>query len=103
MELILSIIIAAVFLVLMVIMFILGYKEALKTKVEDPLAVTDGEMFGEGWDKDTFVEFEQIIDILGREPNEDEIRIFLGLVEEGYHGETLLQKFLEELKKHQHH
>jgi len=103
MELILSVIIAAVFLVLMVIMFILGYKEALKAKVEDPLAVTDGEMFGEGWEKDTFVEFEKIIDILGREPNEDEMRIFLSLVEEGYHGDTLLQKFLEELKKHQHH
>ena len=103
MELILSIIIAAIFLVLMVIMFILGYKEALKTKVEDPLTITDGEMFGEGWDKDTFIEYEKIVDILGREPDVDELRIFLNLVEEGYHGETLLQKFLEELKKHQHH
>ncbi|WP_029520275.1 hypothetical protein [Persephonella sp. IF05-L8] len=103
MELILSIIIAAAFLVLMIIMFILGYKEALKTKVEDPLALTDLEIVGEGWDKDTFIEFEKIIDILGREPNEDEMRIFLNLVEEGYHGDTLLHKFLEELKKHQHH
>ncbi|SNZ08443.1 hypothetical protein SAMN06265182_1286 [Persephonella hydrogeniphila] len=102
MELLISGVIAAVFLILMIIMFVLGYKEALKAKVEDPL-VLENHMIGEGWEFDTFVDYEEIIDILGREPNDEEMRIFMDLVEEGYHGEVLLKKFLEKIKKNEHH
>ena len=91
-----------VIVALLVVMFILGYKEALKYKVENPFVI-ESYMVGEGWENDTFVEYEKIIDILGREPSEDEIRVFLDLVEEGYHGETLLKKFLEKINKNQHH
>ncbi|WP_456464156.1 hypothetical protein [Persephonella sp.] len=102
MELIISVILAFTFLVLMIIMFILGYKEALKAKVEDPF-VYQNYMIGEGWEKDTFVEYEKIIDILGREPSDEEMKIFLDLVEEGYHGDVLLKKFLEKVNKSKHH
>ena len=102
MELLIGLIIAVIFLVLMVVMFVLGYKEALKTKVEDPF-VYQNFLIGEGWEKDTFVEYEHIIDILGREPTDEEMKIFLDLVEEGYHGEVLLKKFLEKIKKSKHH
>ncbi len=91
-----------ILIVLFIVMFILGYREALKYKVENPFII-ENHMVGEGWENDTFVEYEKIIDILGREPSDDEMRIFLGLVEEGYHGETLLKKFLEEINKHKHH
>ncbi|NPA16197.1 MAG: hypothetical protein GXO05_00490 [Aquificae bacterium] len=102
MELILAVIGAVVLFALLVLMFALGYKEALKAKVEDPLAY-ENFLVGEGWDKDTFIEYEKIIDILGREPNDEEMKIFLDLVEEGYHGDTLLKKFLEKVKKNEHH
>ncbi len=102
MELLIGLILAAVFLVLMVVMLILGYKESLKTKVEDPFAYHNF-LIGEGWERDTFVEYEEIIDILGREPSDDETKIFLDLVEEGYHGEVLLKKFLEKINKSKHH
>jgi len=102
MELVIGLIIAGIFLVLMIIMFVLGYKEALKTKVEDPF-VYQNFLIGEGWEKDTFVEYEHIIDILGREPTDDEMKIFLDLVEEGYHGDVLLKKFLEKINKSKHH
>ncbi|WP_293444988.1 hypothetical protein [Persephonella sp.] len=102
MELTIGIIIAVFFAVLTVIMFALGYREALKAKVEDPF-VYQNFLIGEGWEKDTFVEYEKIIDILGREPSDDEIKIFLSLVEEGYHGEVLLKKFLEKINKNKHH
>ncbi len=102
MELTIGIIIAIFFVVLTVIMFALGYREALKTKVEDPF-VYENFLIGEGWEKDTFVEYEKVIDILGREPSDDEMKIFLSLVEEGYHGEVLLKKFLEKINKNKHH
>ncbi|WP_457643058.1 hypothetical protein [Persephonella sp.] len=102
MELIFSIISVVAVLALMVIMFALGYKEALKAKVEDPF-VYENYLVGEGWDKDTFEEFEKIIDILGREPTDEEMRVFLDLVEEGYHGDTLLKRFMEKIKKDDHH
>jgi len=102
MELVISAVIAGVFFVLMIIMFVLGYKEALKAKVEDPF-VLENHMVGEGWELDTFVDYEKIIDILGREPNDEEMKIFMDLVEEGYHGEVLLKKFLEKIKKNEHH
>ncbi|WP_457626575.1 hypothetical protein [Persephonella sp.] len=102
MELVISAVIAGVFFVLMIIMFVLGYKEALKAKVEDPF-VLENHMVGEGWELDTFVDYEKIIDILGREPSDEEMRIFMDLVEEGYHGEILLKKFLEKIKKNEHH
>ncbi len=89
-------------IIVFIIMFILGYKEALKYKVEDPF-VLENHIIGEGWDNDTFVEYEKIIDILGREPSEDEMREFLNLVEEGYHGDTLLKKFIEKINKKHHH
>jgi hypothetical protein len=102
MELVISAVIAGVFFVLMIIMFVLGYKEALKAKVEDPF-VLENHMVGEGWELDTFVDYEKIIDILGREPSDEEMKIFMDLVEEGYHGEVLLKKFLEKIKKNEHH
>ncbi len=102
MELLIGLILAAIFLVLMIVMSFLGYKEALKAKVEDPFAYHNF-LIGEGWEKDTFVEYEEIIDILGREPSDDEMKIFLDLVEEGYHGEVLLKKFLEKINKSKHH
>jgi len=102
MELILAVIGIVLVIVLFIIMFILGYEEALKTKVEDPF-VYENFLIGEGWDKDTFIEYEKIIDILGRELTDEEMRIFLDLVEEGYHGDTLLHKFLERIKKADHH
>ncbi|MBK3332206.1 hypothetical protein GWK41_03875 [Persephonella atlantica] len=89
-------------LVLIVFMFILGYRESLRYKVEDPFVI-ENHMIGEGWENDTFVEYEKIIDILGREPSEDEMREFLSLVEEGYHGDTLLKKFIEKINKKHHH
>ncbi|MDQ7056778.1 MAG: hypothetical protein Q9M89_10185 [Persephonella sp.] len=102
MELIVYGIGIVILLALFIFMFILGYKESLKYKVENPF-VLENHMIGEGWETDTFVEYEKIIDILGREPSEDEMRVFLGLVEEGYHGETLLRKFLEKIKREEHH
>ncbi|NPA12858.1 MAG: hypothetical protein GXO45_02600 [Aquificae bacterium] len=102
MEVIFTVIGVVSLFAILVIMFILGYEEALKTKVEDPF-VYEAFLVGEGWDKDVFEEYEKIIDILGREPYDEEMRIFLDLVEEGYHGDVLLQKFLERIKKNQHH
>jgi len=102
MELFFSVLGISVLIILLIIMFVLGYKEALKTKVEDPL-VYENYLVGEGWDKDIFMEYEEIIDILGREPSDSEMKTFLELVEEGYHGETLLKKFLERIKKDSNH
>ena len=101
MELLIGLIIVVIFLVLMVVMFVLGYKESIKAKVEDPF-VYQNFLIGEGWEKDTFIEYEHIIDILGREPTDEEMRIFLDLVEEGYHSEVLLKKFLEKIKSKHH-
>jgi len=103
MEFILAVIGVVVLFALFALMFALGYKEALKTKVEDPFAYEDMLVVGEGWDAETLLEYEKLIDTLGRELTDEEMRIFLDLVEEGYHGDTLIRKFFERSKKLEHH
>ncbi|NPA58473.1 MAG: ABC transporter permease [Aquificae bacterium] len=103
MELILTLLGIIVLIALLVIMFILGYEDALKTKVEDPFAYEDMLVVGEGWDTETLLEYERLVDTLGRELTDEEMRIFLDLVEEGYHGDTLIKKFFERVKKLEHH
>ncbi|WP_456401376.1 hypothetical protein [Persephonella sp.] len=94
MELILSAFIAGGFFVLMIIMFFLGYKEALKHKVDDPVKIEDF-YAGEGWDNDTLFAYEKIVKTIHRELNEEEQKYFMNLVEEGYKGDYLVRKFLE--------
>ncbi|WP_457640963.1 hypothetical protein [Persephonella sp.] len=94
MELIISAFIGGVFLVLMIIMFWLGYKEALRHKVDDPVKIEDF-YAGEGWDNDTFFAYERILQTLHRELNDEEQKYFMYLVEEGYRGDYLIRKFLE--------
>ncbi len=101
-ELILTIIIAVIMLILMVIMFFLGYREALRTKVQDPIKVEEFYV-GEGWDEEVFKAYEKILDILGRELNEEEERYFMELVEEGYRGNYLIRKFLEFSRQFKEH
>lgn len=54
MELVLSGFIAGAFFILMIIMFWLGYKEAYRHKVEDPVKIEEF-YAGEGWDNDTLL------------------------------------------------
>ncbi|NPA54118.1 MAG: hypothetical protein GXO21_05555 [Aquificae bacterium] len=101
-ELILSIILTIIFLVLMGIMFLLGYKEALRTKVVDPLKIEEF-FVGEGWDEETWRAYKKILEILHRDLNDEEQRYFMELVEEGYRGEFLIKKFLEFSRQFKEH
>ncbi len=101
-ELLLAIILGAVMLVLMVIMFLLGFREALRTKVIDPIKVEEF-YAGEGWDDDTLAAYERIIETIHRELNDEEQRYFMELVEEGYRGDLLVRKFLEFSRQFKEH
>ncbi len=101
-ELLLAIILGIIMLVLMVFMFFLGYKEALRTKVVDPIKVEEFYV-GEGWDEEVFKAYEQILETLHRELNEEEQRYFMELVEEGYRGNYLIRKFLEFSRQFKEH
>jgi hypothetical protein len=101
-ELLLAIIIGAVMLVLMVIMFLMGFKEALRTKVVDPIKIEEF-YAGEGWDDDTLRAYEIILEKLHRELNDEEQRYFMELVEEGYKGDLLVRKFLEFSRQFKEH
>ena len=105
MELIIAGIVIGVSLVLMVIMFLLGYKEALIYKVEDPLKY-EAPITGELFDDDILKVCEKIEEHIGCELNTADAeykRLFYKLIEEGYHGEDLYKKFMEEYQRLQHH
>ena len=105
MELIIAGIVIGVSLVLMVIMFFLGFREALKYKVEDPLKYEEP-ITGELFDDDVLEVCEKIEDVIGCELDTADAeykKLFYKLIEEGYHGETLYKKFMEEYKRLQHH
>ncbi len=101
-ELLLTIIIAVLFAILTVIMFLLGWKEALKAKVIDPIKVEEF-YTGEGWDEDVHAAYEKILESLHRELNDEEQRYFMELVEEGYRGNYLIKKFLEFSRQFKEH
>ncbi len=101
-ELILTIIIAAFMLILMIVMFFLGFKEALKAKVADPIKIEDF-YAGEGWDDDILRAYEEIMEALHRELNDEEQKYFMELVEEGYRGKYLVRKFLEFSRQFKEH
>jgi hypothetical protein len=101
-ELIVAGFVLALFLVSFAIMFLLGYRDAMKYKIEDPTKIDDL-LVGEGFDKDVFEALKYIEEQLGRELNDEELRYFLMLVEEGYHGEVLIKKFMEFAARHKDH
>ena len=101
-ELIMAGFVLALFLVSFVIMFLLGYKDALKYKVEDPTKV-DALLAGEGFDNDVFEALKYIEEQLNRELKDEELKAFLMLVEEGYHGEILIKKFMEVARQFKDH
>ena len=102
MELIIAGIVIGISLILMVIMFFLGYREALIYKVDDPIKY-EGPVAGEIFDDEILKIYEKIEETLNKELDADEKRIFYILVEEGYRGETLFKKFMEEYHRlHQH-
>ncbi len=101
-ELLIAGFVLALFLVSFVIMFLLGYRDALKYKVEDPTKIDDL-LAGEGFDNDTFQALKIIEENLHRELKDEELKLFLMLVEEGYHGEILIKKFMEQARQFQDH
>lgn len=95
MELLIGIFILVVFLILSVIMFLLGYKNALRYKVDDPIKIEEL-LSGEGWDNEVYLAYEELTDILHRDLNDEEKKFFMILVEEGFRKKkTLISKFLE--------
>ncbi|ACO03346.1 MAG TPA: hypothetical protein DEP48_01000 [Persephonella sp.] len=102
MELVLSGFIAGAFFILMIIMFWLGYKEAYRHKVEDPVKIEEF-YAGEGWDNDTLFAYKKIVDTIHRELNDEEQKYFMYLVEEGYRGDFLIRKFLEFSRQFKEH
>ncbi len=102
MELIISGVVIGITLILMVIMFFLGYREALIYKVDDPIKY-EGPVAGEIFDDEILKIYEKIEEDLGKELDVEEKRIFYILIEEGYRGMTLYKKFMEEYHRlHQH-
>jgi len=101
-ELIIAGFVLALFLVSFVIMFLLGYKDALKYKVEDPTKIDDL-LVGEGFEPDVFEALKLEDNLLHRELNDEELRYFLMLVEEGYRGDILIKKFMEFSRQFQDH
>ena len=102
MELIVVGIVIGITLVLMVIMFFLGYREALIYKVDDPIKY-EAPITGELFDDDVLEVCEKIEKTINRELDIDEKRAFYILIEEGYRGETLYKKFMEEYHRLHHH
>ncbi len=102
MELIVAGIVVGITLVLMVVMFFLGYREALIYKVDDPIKY-EAPITGELFDDDILEVCEKIEETINRELDIDEKRVFYILIEEGYRGETLYKKFMEEYHRLHHH
>ncbi len=105
MELIIAGIVVGITLVLMVIMFFLGYREALIYKVDDPIKY-EAPIAGEIFDDDILEVCEKIekeIDCELDTLDADCKRQFYKLIEEGYRGETLYKKFIEEYHRLHHH
>ncbi|RUM59428.1 MAG: hypothetical protein DSY66_03825 [Persephonella sp.] len=102
MELIISGVVIGITLILMVIMFFLGYREALIYKVDDPIKY-ESPVAGEIFDDEILKIYEKIEEELGKELDVEEKRVFYILIEEGYRGMTLYKKFMEEYHRlHQH-
>ncbi len=83
-------------------MFILGFKDAAKEKITDPIRVEEF-YTGEGWDEDVHEAYEKILEAIHRELSDEEQKYFLELVEEGYRGNYLIKKFLEFSRQFKEH
>lgn len=105
MELIVAGIVIGITLVLMVIMFFLGYREALIYKVDDPIKY-EAPITGELFDDDILEVCEKIESKLNCELDTldaEHKKLFYKLIEEGYRGKTLYKKFMEEFYRLHHH